>query len=35
MKVGDANAIYRAKYWNALRCDELASGLDYASSITA
>ena len=30
MKLGDAKAIYRAKYWNALRCDQLPAGLDYA-----
>ena len=30
MKLDEAKAIYRAKYWNALRCDELPAGLDYA-----
>lgn len=25
-----AREIYRARYWNALRCDELPSGVDYA-----
>lgn len=25
-----AKQIYRAKYWDALRCDELPAGLDYA-----
>ena len=29
MKVADAKAIYRSKYWNAMRCDELAAGVDY------
>lgn len=30
MKVEHAKAIYRTKYWNALRCDALPAGLDYA-----
>jgi lysozyme family protein len=30
MRVEDAKAIYRAQYWNAMRCDELPAGLDYA-----
>jgi lysozyme family protein len=30
MKLDEAKAIYRAKYWNALRCDELPGGVDYA-----
>jgi lysozyme family protein len=30
MPLADAKAIYRASYWNALRCDELPAGLDYA-----
>jgi lysozyme family protein len=30
MKVGDAKAIYRTKYWDALRCNDLSAGLDYA-----
>ena len=29
MKVDDAKAIYRSKYWDAMRCDELAPGVDY------
>ena len=29
MKVEDAKAIYRSKYWDAMRCDELAPGVDY------
>jgi len=30
MPLDDAKAIYRANYWNALRCDALPQGLDYA-----
>ncbi len=30
MRIEDATAIYRSKYWNALRCDALPAGLDYA-----
>jgi lysozyme family protein len=30
MKLDDAKAIYRAKYWDAQRCDELSAGVDYA-----
>jgi lysozyme family protein len=30
MSLAAAKSIYRAKYWDALRCDELPSGLDYA-----
>lgn len=29
MKVDDAKAIYRAKYWGAMRGDELPAGVDY------
>ena len=30
MKVEEAKAINRSKYWNAQRCDELPAGVDYA-----
>src|SRR5690554_4609658 len=30
MRIDEAKAIYREHYWNALRCDELPAGLDYA-----
>jgi lysozyme family protein len=30
MTVDQAKAIYRAKYWDAQRCDELPPGVDYA-----
>jgi lysozyme family protein len=30
MKRDEAKAIYRTKYWDALRCDELPVGVDYA-----
>jgi lysozyme family protein len=29
MRLGEAKAIYRAKYWNALACDALPAGVDY------
>lgn len=30
MPLDHAKAIYRQRYWRALRCDELPAGLDYA-----
>jgi lysozyme family protein len=30
MPVAVAKDIYRSKYWGAMRCDELAAGVDYA-----
>jgi lysozyme family protein len=30
MTVEQAKAIYRSKYWNAMRCDELPAGVDFA-----
>lgn len=30
MSVQQAKAIYKSKYWNAMRCDDLPSGVDYA-----
>src|SRR6478609_8082967 len=30
MKVSQAKTIYRAKYWDVQRCDDLPAGVDYA-----
>lgn len=30
MKLDDAKSIYKTKYWDAQRCDELPAGVDYA-----
>lgn len=30
MRVEEAKAIYRARYWDALSCDDLPAGVDYA-----
>jgi lysozyme family protein len=30
MRLDEAKSIYRAKYWDAQRCDELPAGVDYA-----
>jgi lysozyme family protein len=30
MRLDQAKAIYRTKYWAAMRCDQLPAGLDYA-----
>lgn len=30
MRLDEAKAIYRARYWDAMRCDALPAGLDYA-----
>lgn len=30
MRIDEAKAIYRARYWDVQRCDELPAGVDYA-----
>jgi lysozyme family protein len=30
MRADEAKAIYRTKYWDAMRCDDLPAGVDYA-----
>jgi lysozyme family protein len=30
MKIGEAKAIYRRKYWDTMRCADLPAGVDYA-----
>ena len=30
MRLDEAKAIYRTKYWDAMRCDDLPAGVDYA-----
>ncbi len=29
MQLAEAKAVYRAKYWGAMRCDQLSAGVDY------
>src|SRR5262249_30892548 len=31
-KLDDAKTIYKARYWEAMRCDDLRTGLDYAAA---